>query len=126
MPNALDARDKLIRRKVIQQLGRTPKIPAHLIPRESLSTNNTMPSTIPAEPVAQFDTIPIISRARVSFCMETVEGIFYDVYIVGENEELLKNMMTSFMKGGMGAIKYFILSNQEKHGIIFIERLEAG
>ena len=56
---------------------------------KSAGTNNTMPSTPPAETVTQADTIAIASRARVSFCMESVEGILYDVYIVGENEERL-------------------------------------
>lgn len=41
------------------------------------------------EPIVQENEPSIPSRARVTFCMESVEGIPYDVYIVGENEELV-------------------------------------
>lgn len=55
---------------------------------ELSATTNTAPSTASAESTPT-DNLPVSSRTRLSFCMESVEGILYDVYIVGENEERL-------------------------------------
>ncbi len=45
--------------------------------------------TTTVAPTVQEEKSSIPSRARVIFHMESIEGIPYDVYIVGENEELV-------------------------------------
>lgn len=61
--------------------------------RDDISTQNSQvpvfAETTTVEPTVEADESPTPSWSRMSFRMESVEGIPYDVYIVGENEELV-------------------------------------